>query len=51
MFDLGKYTDAILTSWGVTLGLLIALILVSWRRSAQVKKTLKAAEKRASGND
>ncbi len=51
MLELGKYTDAILASWAITLGLLIVLILVSWRRSAQVKKTLNAAEKRANGND
>ncbi|MDE9451742.1 heme exporter protein CcmD [Aliiroseovarius sp. Z3] len=48
MLDLGKYADAILSSWGITLALLIALVLVTWRRSVQVKKALHAAEKRAS---
>ncbi|WP_432448068.1 heme exporter protein CcmD [Aliiroseovarius marinus] len=47
MLDLGKYEGAILSSWGITLGVLIALVLVSWRRSVQVKKQLDAAEERA----
>lgn len=47
MLELGKYEGAILSSWGVTLGLLIVLILVTWRRSVHVKKQLDAAEKRA----
>ncbi|WP_289043253.1 heme exporter protein CcmD [uncultured Aliiroseovarius sp.] len=50
MLELGKYADAILSSWGATLALLIALILVTWRRSVQVKKALHTAEKRASDN-
>ncbi|MCK0138186.1 heme exporter protein CcmD [Aliiroseovarius sp. F47248L] len=50
MLDLGKYANAILSSWGITLALLIALILVTWRRSVQVKKALHAAEKRVSEN-
>ncbi|UWQ13498.1 heme exporter protein CcmD [Aliiroseovarius sp. M344] len=50
MLELGKYAGAILSSWGITLALLIALVLVTWRRSVQVKKALQAAEKRASDN-
>lgn len=51
MLELGKYADAILSSWVITLGLLIALILVSWRRSVHVKQQLDAAEERAKRND
>ena len=51
MLELGKYADAILSSWAITLGLLIALILVTWRRSVQVKQKLDAAEERAKQND
>lgn len=51
MLDLGKYAGAILSSWGITLALLIALILVTWRRSHHVKRELEAAEKRALQND
>jgi heme exporter protein D len=50
MFELGKYANEILASWGLTLVLLIALALVSWRRSVQVKRQLEAAEKRVKNN-
>lgn len=51
MFDLGKYADAILWSWGISLLLVIALILASWRKSHQVKLALKAAEERAARDE
>lgn len=51
MLELGKYSDAILSSWAITLVLLIALVLVTWRRSVQVKRELDAAEERAKRND
>ncbi|WP_298563870.1 heme exporter protein CcmD [uncultured Aliiroseovarius sp.] len=51
MLELGKYADAILSSWAITLVLLIALVLVTWRRSVQVKRELDAAEERAKRND
>ena len=50
MLELGKYADAILSSWGVTIALLAALVFVTWRRSVAVKRALETAEKRASDN-
>jgi len=50
MLELGKYTSAILWSWGATLLLLAVLILITWHRSVAVKRALNAAEKRVSKN-
>ncbi|MBT2130710.1 heme exporter protein CcmD [Aliiroseovarius lamellibrachiae] len=46
MLDLGKYADAILWSWGLTLLLLVGLTLMSLRASRKAKADLMAAEER-----
>ncbi|SOC11673.1 heme exporter protein CcmD [Rhodobacter maris] len=48
--DLGKYTVTILGSWGATLALLAALIVLTLIRGAQVKRALEAQEKRMKKN-
>lgn len=47
MPELGKYAGAVLWSWAATLGLLAALILVTWLRARRSKAVLEAAEARA----
>ena len=44
MPDLGKYTAEVLLSYGVTIGLLAALVLVSWRQSVAAKRELERLE-------
>ncbi|WP_371931625.1 MULTISPECIES: heme exporter protein CcmD [Roseovarius] len=44
MPELGKYAEAVLSSYAVSLVLLIALALFSWRRSVRVKNALKDIE-------
>ncbi len=46
MVELGKYAFNVLTAWGLTLGLLALLILLTWRQSAAAKRALEAAEAR-----
>lgn len=46
MLELGKYADAILWSWGLTLLLIGLLIFVSLKNSRKVKADLTAAEER-----
>ena len=46
MPDLGKYAEAVLSSYAVSLVLLIALVAFSWRRSVRVKNTLKDIERK-----
>lgn len=46
MLDLGKYADAILWSWGITLVLVGALIVMTIRTGRKVKADLAAAEER-----
>lgn len=46
MFDLGKYTGAILSSWFITIIMLLLLVLVTWRASVKAKIELNAAEER-----
>lgn len=48
MPELGKYTVAVLGSYGVTLGLLLALAGLSIWRHARVKRALAEAEARLS---
>jgi len=38
MLELGKYADAILWSWGITLGLLLLLIVLTWVQSRAAKR-------------
>lgn len=45
MPDLGTYAFEVLTSYGISLGLIGALILISWRQSRKVKAALQGIEK------
>ncbi|HBD89187.1 MAG: heme exporter protein CcmD [Rhodobacteraceae bacterium GWE1_64_9] len=47
MPDLGKYAFAVLSSYGVAIGLLLGLVAVSVWRGRRVKAALQAAEARA----
>ena len=45
MPELGKYAIEVLAAYGVSLGLLAAIILVSWRRSVRMRAALERIEK------
>ncbi len=47
MPDLGKYADAVLSSYAVSLGLILMLVGVSIWRARRVKEMLKDVEERA----
>lgn len=47
MPDLGKYAFAVLSSYGVALGLLLGLVALSLWRGRRVKAALEQAEARA----
>jgi heme exporter protein D len=42
--DLGKYAVEVLAAYGVSLGLIAVLIVVSWRRSARIRAALEQIE-------
>ena len=44
--DLGKYAVTVLSAYGVSLALLLALIWVSLRRARKVRHALEAVEQR-----
>jgi heme exporter protein D len=46
MPELGRYAATVLGAYGVTLGLLAALVAASWWRSAAVRRRLAAIEAR-----
>lgn len=46
MPDLGKYAFAVLSSYGVSLGLIVVLVLASISRSRRVKSALDDVENR-----
>ncbi|WP_300517068.1 heme exporter protein CcmD [Aliiroseovarius sp.] len=46
MLDLGKYAGAVMSSWGVTILLLVLLGVITWRQSVNARARLKAAEDR-----
>jgi heme exporter protein D len=50
MPELGKYAEAVLSSYAVSLGLLAALVWLSLRRSAKVRKQLDDVEQKARKN-
>ena len=50
MPDLGKYAFEVLGSYGVTLLLLAAIVLVSLRRARKVRAVLDEVERRRDGN-
>lgn len=45
--DLGSYAGTVLSAYGATILLLGGLVLMSWRRSARVKRALADVEARA----
>lgn len=47
MPDLGKYADAVLSAWGISILLVAALVGLSWRQSVVARRKLEAAEARA----
>lgn len=51
MVELGKYAFAVLSSWGVTLGLFGALIWLSLAQSRAARRALDAAEARREKNN
>jgi heme exporter protein D len=48
MPDLGKYAEAVLSAWGISILLVVALIALSWRQSVAARRALDAAEARQS---
>lgn len=50
MPDLGKYAEAVLSSYAISLALLAAIILLSLHRSRRVKKELQDVEKKVKSN-
>ncbi len=50
MPDLGKYAEAVLSSYAVSLVLLMVLVWVSLRRSKRIKKQLQDIETKAKQN-
>jgi heme exporter protein D len=45
--DLGKYADAVLSSYAVSIILIVGLVVLSLRHSAKVQKQLAEVEARA----
>lgn len=50
MPDLGKYAEAVLSSYAVSIVLIVGLIVVSVLRSNRVKKELQQIEKKVKSN-
>lgn len=50
MPDLGKYADAVLNAYGVSLVMLVALVAASVIASRKAARDLKAAEERRRNN-
>ncbi len=48
--DLGKYTDTVLSAYGVSIALLILLVVVSIWRGRKVRAEMERVENRISGN-
>lgn len=46
MVELGKYAFAVLSAWGLSLGALLVLILITWRQSGKARRALEEAEAR-----
>jgi heme exporter protein D len=51
MPDLGKYAFAVLASYGVTIGLVLALVVQTLWRGAKVKRALAEVESRGERAD
>lgn len=50
MPELGKYASAVLSSYGISLALLVLLVAVSVRRSRKVKAELARVETKGKAN-
>jgi heme exporter protein D len=50
MPDLGKYADTVLSAYGVSILLLVALVALSLRRGRKVRAAMEAAEARVAKN-
>ncbi len=50
MVDLGKYAGAVLSSYGVSLTMLVALVLLSLRRGRKVRAEMELIEERGRNN-
>ncbi|MEQ8899637.1 MAG: heme exporter protein CcmD [Roseovarius sp.] len=50
MPDLGKYADAVLSSYAVSLALLALIVWLSLRRSKRIKKELEEVETKVKSN-
>lgn len=50
MVELGKYAGTVLGAYGISIGLLMGLIWVSFRASARIRRQLEAQEKRMGRN-
>jgi len=48
--DLGKYADAVLSAYAVSIVLLVAIVAMSLWRGRRVRAEMRAAEKRAGRN-
>ncbi len=46
MVELGKYAFAVLSAWGMSLGALAILLLVTWQQSRKARRDLEEAEAR-----
>ncbi|KUP91767.1 heme exporter protein CcmD [Tritonibacter horizontis] len=50
MPDLGKYTDTVLSAYGVSLLLLLGLLVLTLRRGAKIRARLREVEHRIERN-
>ncbi len=50
MPDLGKYADAVLSAYAVSIVLILGLVVLSLIRARRVRKQLQEVEKRAKRN-
>jgi heme exporter protein D len=51
MPDLGKYAFAVLASYGASLGLLVAVVVLTWWQGARIKARLRDVEARQGRDD
>ncbi|KGM87009.1 heme exporter protein CcmD [Roseovarius mucosus DSM 17069] len=50
MPDLGKYAEAVLSSYAVSILMIVVLVMLSVRRSNRVKKELQEVESKVKSN-
>ncbi|WP_195820724.1 heme exporter protein CcmD [Roseobacter sp. MH60115] len=50
MPDLGKYADAVLSAYGVSILLLVLLVVLSLRQGRRARRALQDVEKRSKPN-